>query len=191
MIVSDDWLKGRLESLHIPFLYGINNENVLFEQLSAVGESGIFARNYTRTKDSDSIDGRFEFIEYDANEMAHYRECAVECKNYGDGLGASDFTRIFNKAMTGTLYRGREFADLFLIFTNDVKNPNEDSSLRTICESNSINLYRITKLQEPPRSADSFHFAAVKFEVVPHHPEWSMFSDPKSIGIIFEMDTII
>ena len=54
-------LEAWLDSLTIPFLYGINHRNAWLDELSDAPQSLVFARQYFRTPDLASIDGCFQF----------------------------------------------------------------------------------------------------------------------------------
>ncbi len=118
-----------LDSLHIPFLVGINNHNQFPHQLSLNTATGVFAREFICGPDKGSLDGRFEFLQ-NGNLMEC---CAVE---YNDE--SADLKTIFNKDINGRRLSCRIFEgklsilpDLFLIFTNQLANPDE---LRTLCQ---------------------------------------------------------
>ena len=182
-----NWLTS---SVHIPFLYGINKVNPMLELLSAVPETGIFASSYRRTRDIEGIDGHFEYLERDRNGAWHVKECAIECKNLTNSLGAAEIHELVENALFGEKshdpqYQGRHAAipKLFLIFTNDVREPQGVSNLKTLCEEHIINLYRISRVLRGRNAG--------RLQLNRHKREWKIFSEPQSVGILIEIDAII
>jgi hypothetical protein len=178
--VEDSRLEAWLKTLRIPFLSGVNHKNEMLKKLSKVPESGVFCRSIFRCPNSEGIDGRFEFSQH--NQL---KECSIECKNYDEPLGATEIYDLFVSAMNGkrttdpTPPTFQNIPYLFLIFTNDVKEPKGSSKLETLCERHEINLYRITE----SRLVSSIQLCF-------HDRRWKKFANPKSVGILFEIDTI-
>ncbi len=176
----EKWLK----TVHIPFLFGINNSNPYLEYLSDRPATGVFARNYFRTPDIAGIDGSFEFAQYYDDGSRHLRACSIECKNHKLPADASALNTLLLNAIAGVGINPATGAieaktswlpSLFLIFTNDVANPDSVSSLQRTCMDYEVNLYRLT----------------TDMNVVLHHPSWKVFKEPKCVGSIIEIDSIL
>lgn len=175
-------LETWLRSLTIPFLYGINHQNAWLDELSAAPQSLIFARQYFRTADSASIDGCFQFSML-VRGLTELRTCTVECKNYSAKVGAYELDKLVVKAINGRKFDPRTGVqlsqdsrfqpDFFLIFTNEITNPGTNSRLRTTCLDKMINLYCLRS----------------NLNLVPFHDQWTVFEEPKTVGIVIEMDT--
>jgi hypothetical protein len=143
-------LEAWLCSLTIPFLYGICHQNAWLDELSAAPQSLIFARQYLWTTDSASIDGCFQFSML-VGGLTELRTCTVECKNYSVKVGAYELDKLVVKAINGRKFDpctgvqlsqdARFQSDFFLIFTNEITNPEANSRLRTTCMGKMINLY--------------------------------------------------
>ncbi len=171
-------LKNWLESLQIPFIYGINNPNSMLDELSSTRKTGIFARNYERTQDKLSIDGRFEIYTPGGLE-----ECTVECKNYSESIGAHEVSKLIQKAINAS--ESGQLSKLLLVFTNELKQPAAVSALMETCINEKINLYRLYR--KPEMIEDSLKLVVV---LEPYHNEWALLEHPDSVGIVLELDQI-
>ena len=85
----DAWLS----SLLVPFLYSVDREDANFSALARI-DSGCFVSRYRRTGDLSKVDGVFKVRE-GANELS----AVVECKDYKNGVDASELKNIMTRVI--------------------------------------------------------------------------------------------
>ena len=173
--------------MKIPFIYGINNYHPWLEKLSDA-ELGIFARQYICTTDDVSIGGYFECSMTESGASCT-QTVAIECKNYKTRAkaGKLKLNKLITKAIRGKNFDARTgsalpsgqssgLPKLFLVFTDDLLDYSEaNHSLQTTCTDNEINLFCMEK---------------ESLAILPFDSSWTMYTDPKSVGIIFEIGII-
>lgn len=167
----DEGLNNWLKSLHIPFLYGINNPNAILDALTNNPSTGVFAKNYHLSINDSVIRGSFELLQYDNEGNATPRTCVIECKNLADPQNAITLDDHLESVI-----EEKELPALFVIFTDKSPSAAEKNSITTTCEKFHLNLFHL--------NFDRNCRIDINRTLCP------ILKAPKSVGIIFQVQSV-
>jgi hypothetical protein len=161
-------LEQWLETIRIPFLFGINRNSDDLEKYNKVAKSGISAHFYKRTSDDKKMDGTFSFKigTKDATVV-------VECKNRKTALDATNLQKIVENVL-----EVKDFKLILVFCTAVVEFPTSSSDFAKTSQSQKINIYRVRKVNQD------------EFDIVPFSDSWKIHAKPKNILFFLEMNYI-
>ena len=169
------------QSCHVPFLYGWNRGNEVFDHLSAFNRHSFYVSKLSRSANKDEIDASmpFKYVLSTGDEHFIDSHIAIECKNFFEAADCTELCSILTKARKGTFPLSFVFAQKFSKTSQPInpKKP-EVSHLTRLCKKEKINLYRVIKTD------------SMTFKIVPFEAKTKIVKNPNLICLLFETDRI-